>query len=57
MTNDQKKRLEEALEKYNKTAESPLDWWSVMNMIGDEENRMRVETTIRAIEKMANDKK
>lgn len=57
MTNDQKKRLEEAIERYNKTAESPLDWWSVMNMIGDEKNRMRVETTIRAIEKMANDKK
>lgn len=57
MRNDQKKRLEEAIDKYNKTAESPLDWWSVINMIGDEENRMRVETAIRSIEKMANDKK
>ena len=57
MRNDQKKRLEEAIDKYNKTAESPLDWVSVINMIGDEENRMRVETTIRAIEKMTGEKK
>ena len=56
MRNDQKKRLEEAIEQYNKKAETPLDWWSVMSMIGDEENRMRVETTIRAIERMAKDR-
>jgi membrane-bound lytic murein transglycosylase B len=53
MTNEQKKRLEEALEKYNKTADAPLGMWSVEQMIGDTSNRMRVESTIRAIEKMA----
>lgn len=53
MTNEQKKRLEEALERYNKTAEIKLGMWSVEQMIGDTSNRMRVESTIRAIEKMA----
>jgi hypothetical protein len=53
MTNEQQKRLEEALEKYNKTADVPMGMWSVEQMIGDTSNRMRVESTIRAIEKMA----
>ena len=53
MTNDQKKRLEEVLEKYNKTADVKLGMSSVEQMIGDTSNRMRVESTIRAIEKMA----
>jgi membrane-bound lytic murein transglycosylase B len=52
MTNEQKKRLEEALERYNKTADAPLGMWSVEQMIGDTSNRMRVESTIKAIEKM-----
>ena len=52
MTNEQKKRLEEALEKYNKTADAPLGMWSVEQMIGDTSNRMRVESTIKTIEKM-----
>jgi membrane-bound lytic murein transglycosylase B len=53
MTDEQKKRLEEALERYNKTADAPLGMWSVEQMIGDTSNRMRVESAIKAIEKMA----
>ena len=53
MTNDQKRRLEEAIENYNKTSESRLSWWEVTNMIGDINDRMRVETAIKAIENMA----
>lgn len=52
MTNEQKRRLEEAIDKYNKTAENRLSWWEVEKMIGDINNRMRVETTIKAIENM-----
>ena len=39
MTNQQKKRLEEALEKYNKANENRLSWWEVEKMIGDLNNR------------------
>jgi hypothetical protein len=52
MTNEQKRRLEEALDRYNKTADAPLGMWSVEQMIGDTSNRMRVESAIRSIEKM-----
>ena len=52
MTNDQKRRLQEAIDKYNKTTVNRLSWWEVENMIGDLDNRMRVETTIKAIENM-----
>lgn len=52
MTNDQKRRLQEAIDKYNKTTQNCLSWWEVEKMIGDLNNRMRVETTIKAIENM-----
>ena len=52
MNNDQKRRLQEAIDKYNKTTQNCLSWWEVEKMIGDINNRMRVETTIRAIENM-----
>ena len=52
MTNEQQRRLEEVIEKYNETAENRLSWWEVTNMIGDTSNRMRVETTIKAIKNM-----
>lgn len=52
MTNQQRKRLEEALEKYNKVNENRLSWWEVEKMIGDLNNRMRIETTIKALEEM-----
>lgn len=52
MTNEQKRRLQEAIDKYNKTTQNRLSWWEVENMIGDLNNRMRIETTIKAIENM-----
>lgn len=52
MTNDQKRRLQEAIDKYNKTAKYCLSWFEVEKMIGDLDNRMRIETTIKAIENM-----
>lgn len=52
MTNEQKRRLEEAINKYNETVENRLSWWEVEKMIGDTNNRMRIETTIKAIENM-----
>lgn len=52
MTNEQKRRLQEAIDNYNKTAQNRLSWWEVEKMIGDVENRMRVETTIKAIKDM-----
>lgn len=52
MTNEQKRRLQEAIDKYNKTTVNRLSWWEVENMIGDVNNRMKVETTIKAIENM-----
>ena len=52
MTNEQKRRLQEAIDKYNKTTQNRLSWWEVEKMIGDLNNRMRIETTIKAIENM-----
>lgn len=52
MTNEQRRRLEEALDKYNKTTVNKLSWWEVEKMIGDLNNRMRIETAIKAIESM-----
>lgn len=52
MTNEQKRRLQEAIDKYNATAQNRLSWWEVEKMIGDTGDRMRIETTIKAIKNM-----
>jgi hypothetical protein len=52
MTNEQKRRLQEAIDKYNETTQNRLSWWEVEKMIGDINNRMRIETTIKAIKDM-----
>lgn len=53
MTNEQAKRLDAAIAKYNEVSETQMYWWDVTAKITDFYNTKEVEAAIEVIEKMA----
>ncbi|MGN0768460.1 MAG: hypothetical protein ACI4M8_03790 [Christensenellales bacterium] len=52
MTNEQAKRLDAAIAKYNEVSEEKMHWWEVTAKIVDLNNQKEVQAAIEVIEKM-----
>lgn len=53
MTNEQAKRLDAAIAKYNEVSETQMYWWDVTAKITDFYNTAEIDAAIEVIEKMA----
>ena len=56
MTNEQAKRLDAAIAKYNEVSETKMYWWEVSAKITDFNDKNEIEAAIEVIEKMGETK-